>query len=335
MFGGFCPRTNGVKMLKIFNLNQKMKLKLRKKLQEEPSEFNFQKAPQMASLVTCLGINQEIGSKSDELHKHIFDKKTGKNPERSSMCSEIVTWKGLFGIRIFSTKCKYLKINHPQIKHLIHPEFSRDINGNLIQLVIFPQIVAKILSLQNIELVIVKQWALNTVFGGFDSEKNFYVTNEWEIRQNDSLRMAHLISKRQLAFIGTHDFVAHISGADSDVWNKLQLLAAKLIPVLSSGNQMAITHLLVPYIIGVLLDDLSQPAHYESSQRLVTIDYLSKLQHWIVDKTKAQKNFHRFPSSFSSIIEESRAEGYTLRRIKELIKKMSLEIQIFGAQEVS
>ncbi len=79
------------------------------------------------------------------------------------------------------------------------------------QCVIFPESVAKIAALHDVELVVVREWAINTIFGGFDRTKLFYETNAWELVHNDSLRYCELLAARQIAFIGTHDLGAHVA----------------------------------------------------------------------------------------------------------------------------
>lgn len=322
-------------MFKPFRVTQEMKNRLKALVELREDDFNFKDYPRLAGLVACLGIQQEVGTINDELHRHLFDRDTGRKPALSSMRAEIITWKGRFGVRVFSTEAQTLSTNHPQLEFLIHPEFSRDEEGQLKQLVIFPQTVAEIVKLQGVQLVIVKKWALNTIFGGFDPAKNFYVTNDWEIRQNDGLRMAQLLAQGKLAFFGTHDLVAHVAGIRLRSWRGLQKLSLKLTPSMSSGDQRALTHLLIPYIMGVLLDDLAQPAHYDCYHRLNTIELLSRLQEWVVTKVPAKKHMHPFPRAFSDLIEEPRGEGFNLTRLNELIKNLSLELQIYGVQRVS
>lgn len=322
-------------MLKAFQLNAQMKNSLKALVELRESEFNFIDHPQLAGFVASLGIHQEVGTLNDELHRHIYNKVTNGNPSLESMQSEIVSYKGRLGVRVFSSESENLHIDNPQIVHLMHPEFSRNARGDIHQLVFFPQTISEIIALQEVELIIVKDWALNTVFGGFSSDKNFYVTNEWEIRQNDGLRMARLMTQKKLAFFGTHDLTAHVAGTDGHEWKKLSSLAKDLIPTLSSGNQNAITHLIIPYIIGVLLDDLAQPNHYSCQQRLATIGYLSRLQSWAKNKIPALKNFHHFPKSFSSLIEDPRRTGFTTSTLKQHLRKLSYEVQLFGFEEVS
>ena len=317
-------------MYQPFEINKKMKENLKNRVLSMGEVILFKDEPFLTSAVSCLGIMQEVGTLNDELHRHLFFENSTEQPSIASMQSELISWQGHLGVRIWSTEEGRLYVDHPQLLHLIHPEFSQKEKDTVKQIVLFPSVVSQILSLQQVDVAIIKSWSLNTVFDGFGAKDNFYVTNEWEIRQNDGLRMAGFLSRRELAFMGTHDLTAHVAGVDGYVWNDLQILGERLKTPMSAGESSSMNHLLVPYIIGVLLDDLAQPIHYGCENRLKTIEYLARLQSWVVRKIPARVNFIHFPKSFSQIIEGARDENFSLNKVKDSLRTLSAELQVYA-----
>ncbi|MGZ3825875.1 MAG: hypothetical protein ACXVCR_13035, partial [Bdellovibrio sp.] len=151
------------------------------------------------------------------------------------------------------------------------------------------------------------------IFGGFDPSKEFYQTNFWEIENNDSLQFADLIRQRKIAFLGTHDLIAHIAGIDQKHWPLLQEIADKVYNAItnyfSSVLKPSIASLILPYTIGVILDDLAQPPSYSSPGHIAVlnelVDSLSKNQ----IAADLRTILSDFPIHFQKVIQLSRTKN--------------------------
>jgi len=317
-------------MFKVFPVTAEMKDNLKRQLESQEEAFKLRDIPLLGGLMTSLGIAQEVGSVNDELQRHLFDGETGQLLKLEDLHAEVITWRGKFGVRIWSSASQGIMIDHPTLEHLLHPEFSYNEMGEVHQLVFFPEIIASISYLERVDPVIVKKWALNTIFGGFDPTKNFYVTNHWEIMQNDGLRMAGLLKNRQIPFMGTHDLCAHVSGVDKKSYDLLSMVAGKHLSVLSTGDQSSYNHLFVPYLMGMLIDDLAQPRNYGCPFRIKVLDELAALQMWVVKYLEPAQELSKFPDAFGEIIEETRVEQPSIANIKALTSKLAMELREFG-----
>lgn len=151
-------------------------------------------------------------------------------------------------------------------------------DGSLHSLYIFPEIINKIASTEGIDLVIMKSWGNNSIFGDFDLSKGYYQTNFWEIENNDVLKFSGMIRQGKIAFLGTHDLIAHIAGIDQSYWPELKKIADKSHNAVESYFQStpkpSISASILPYTIGVILDDLAQPPSYSSQSHIAISDGL-------------------------------------------------------------
>ncbi|MGZ3770011.1 MAG: hypothetical protein ACXVCP_10120, partial [Bdellovibrio sp.] len=220
--------------------------------------------------------------------------------------------KNLFGVRITSSHSCSLELRSNGFYDVVHPTLARNTDGTFKALYIFPEIINKIAKAQNVELVIVKRWGFNSIFGGFDPSKEFYQTNFWEIENNDSLQFADLIRQRKIAFLGTHDLIAHVAGIDQKHWPLLQEISNKVYNVIknyfSSVRKPSIASLILPYTIGVILDDLAQPPSYSSPGHIAVlnelVDRLSKNQ----ISADLRTILSDFPIHFQKVIQLSRTK---------------------------
>lgn len=296
--------------LEVQNFTTKTIERLRREFQKLPDVIEFAKIPKLASQITSLGISKEVGGPNDELARFIFDVASGKLIERASLKSEILEWKGLTGVRIWSQQSTRLEIRTPGFKDLLHPSFSFNDDGTIKQLVLFPELISKIAKTQGIETVIVKRWAGNTIFGGFDSTKGFYQTNFWELENNDSLLFADLTRNGQVAFLGTHDLIAHICGIKRESWTLLkkqaQLVYTEIKSYFEGAEKPSVASMILPYTIGVVLDDLAQPPTYGSKSHAAFLEVLlDNLKNQIVT-ADLKTVIAEFPSAFELIILNSR-----------------------------
>jgi len=84
------------------------------------------------------------------------------------------------------------------------------------------EIIVKILQLNGVDIVSVRPWGVNTIFGGFDVNKPYYEGNMWEFINVDAVRYSRLLENRQVAFWVTHDLVSHVAGVTSEAWTVMQ-----------------------------------------------------------------------------------------------------------------
>jgi hypothetical protein len=303
-----------VETLEVQNFTTKTIDRLRSQFQKLDDVTLYSEQPTFAAQVSCYGILREVGGPNDELARFIFDADSKNVVERSSLQAEIVTWKTLTGVRIWSNQSSRIEIRTPGFKDLLHPLFSYNDDGTIRCLVIFPEIISKIIKAKGVDAVIVKRWGLNTIFGGFDSSRGYYQTNFWELENNDSLLFADLTRQGRVAFLGTHDLIAHICGIDANAWTLLRRQAEDVYQAIKkyfeSVQKPSITAMILPYTIGVILDDLAQPPTYGSKSHALFLEaLLSSLQQKVV-APDLKTVLGEFPVSFEKIIMGSRSEDY-------------------------
>ncbi len=306
---------------------------LRKKFNTLSEATPFSSDVQFASQIASYGMLREIGTVNDELARFIFDANCGKAVRLTSLKAEIVKYKNLFGLKIWSTDTQRLELRTPGFYDVVSPLFSKNDDGTLHSLYIFPEIINEISRLQGVELVLIRSWGNNSIFGGFDPAKSYYQTNFWELENNDTMKFSDLVRQGQMAFLGTHDLIAHIAGVDKNHWPLLKQTAHRVYESISaylkSVSKPSISALILPYTLGVVLDDLAQPPSYGSKSHLAVIDNLILR----ISRNEIPANLPtlltQFPESFQKIIDISRATGIEQRpdEIKNTIDSLIREIQ--------
>ncbi|MBC7385449.1 MAG: hypothetical protein H7301_04690 [Cryobacterium sp.] len=279
---------------------------LRRQVLQGPETRSFDEDPHFGAQISALGIFQEVGTLNDQLADYLYDSKTKERVNRKSIRAEMIEYHGHTGVRIWSEACAHLDLRLRGARELLHPKLSFSRDGSLSELVFFPESIAKIAKLAGAELVIVREWALNTVFGGFDRTKRYYEANPWELIQNDSLRYTKLIETRKIAFLGTHDFVAHIAGLNSESLTRLQVLArsvhSRLNAYFSNIQQPPIYSLVLPYAAGLLLDDLAQPGNYEASARQEVLEIVLNAIDLKLTDPRQSRFLTKFPNAYEKLI---------------------------------
>lgn len=283
---------------------------LRRRFEKLDEVTAFEADVELASRITSYGIFREIGTVNDELARFIFDVESSKPVRLESLKAELAEWNGLFGLRVFSTDSRRLELRTKGFYEVVHPHLSKNEDGSLHSLYIFPEIVNKIANGEGVELVLVKSWGANSIFGGFDPSKGYYQTNFWEIENNDALKFADLVRQGKVAFMGTHDLVAHVAGIDRNHWSLLKRNAERAYEAIysyfKSTPKPSISALILPYTIGVVLDDLAQPPSYSSKNHIAVLDELLRK----ISRSEIPANLPtlltQFPESFEKIIDLSR-----------------------------
>ena len=303
---------------------------LRRRFEKLDEVTSFEAVIELASKITSYGIFREIGTVNDELARFIFDVETTKPVRLESLKAELIKWSGLFGLRVFSTDSHRLELRTKGFYEVVHPHLSKNEDGSLHSLYIFPEIVNKIAKSEGVELVLVKSWGINSIFGGFDPSKGYYQTNFWEIENNDAFKFSDLIRQGKVAFMGTHDLVAHVAGVDRNHWPLLKRSAERVYEAIytyfKSASRPSISALILPYTIGVVLDDLAQPPSYSSKNHLAVLNELL----WEISKNEIPANLPtlltQFPESFQKIIDLSRTPNME-QKPTEIKSTISLFVQ--------
>ena len=306
---------------------------LRERLADCGEVMPFSEDIQFAAKIASLGMQRETGTLNDEMARFLFDANSGQVINRDSLRADLVMYRGAVGVRVWSLATNRIEIRCPGIRPLLHPRFSVDGQGEIHQLVIFPESVYQFLATQGVEPVIVKSWAQNTIFGGFHPSTNFYQTNMWELSNNDTRRFSRLVAARQVPFLGTHDFVAHIAGTDGSRWEKLQERGTVVRDILDKYFETiqnpSITSLVLPYVAGVLLDDLAQPPSYDDETRSIPLDLVcAELAKGSIDP-RERRVLTKFPEHYEKLIDLARfkgvgdvrrlASGYVRTMVEELL----------------
>lgn len=323
-------------MFRVFKPSAKEIENLRGRLLQLPEVTPLLTEPKLASIIAALGIHQEIGTINDELARFIYDADTSEKIPIGRIRSELIEYHGYVGVRIWVDGHSRLDLKLNGIRELLHPTFSFNRDGTIQQCVFFPESIAKIAGLQGAELVLVRDWALNTIFGGFDRSKLFYETNAWELVQQDAVRYSRLLENRQIAFLGTHDLSAHISGILHTPIDELQTLGSRTRQrfenYFGQMKRPSVYSLVLPYAAGVILDDLAQPRNYGSPSRQFVLEcIMDLLDRRVIDPTES-KLLTRFPDGYEKLIQLARETDFqkVQNETKALCRALVLELNQFA-----
>jgi hypothetical protein len=293
----------------------------------------FHLAPHTAAKIAALGMSREVGTQNDEMARFLFDRRTGDVVRRQSLHAELVTLGSAVGVRIWSEDSDDLEIRFRGVIEYINPKHSYGDDGRLKQIVVFPEAVAKILNMQQVTPVIVRPWARNTIFGGFDPATDYYQTNMWELSNNDTIRFSALVANRQVPFLGSHDFIAHIAGTDGERWPTLQrrgeMVHELLTRYFKGVDKPDVTSLVLPYVAGVLLDDLAQPSSYDDETRIVPLELVCEAIESMEIDPKSKHVLTKFPANFERLIDLARFQNADVvrQRAKEFVAKLATELR--------
>jgi hypothetical protein len=309
---------------------------LRRKLLKTREVVPFSTDPKFFSLLAALGIHQEVGTIHDEFSTFLFDGKSGKKIPRESLRSEMITYQGYTGVRIWAEGFDSLDPRVQGMRTLLHPEFSYNALGEIYQCVFFPEIITQIAALNGAELVSVRPWGINTVFGGFDPTKSYYEGNMWEFINLDALRYSRLLENKQIVFWGTHDLVSHIAGIRKDAWPELvargRAATAVFEDYFKDHTRPVPFSLVLPYALGMLLDDLAQPMNYESESRRYVVELLMKAIQNRKVKPDSNRYLLKYPPSVETLIALARADNVkiTFEKAADILKELISELYSYS-----
>ena len=306
---------------------------LRREFLKTPEVVPIAADPKFFSFVAALGIHQEIGTIHDELSVFLFDERTGRKIPRETLRSELIEYEGYAGVRIWAEGFDRLDPRVRGMRTLLHPELSHGKDGFIRQLVFFPEVIAKIARLEGAELVSVRPWGINTIFGGFDQSKSYYLGNMFEFINLDAIRYSRLLEKRQIVFLGTHDIVSHIAGIKNSAWPELEArgrAAREVFETYFAGISRPVPQsLILPYALGMLLDDLAQPMNYESGSRRFAVDILMEAIRSRRVDPRSSAYLLKYPPAIEKLILLARADDMEETRSKAagVLAELLSEIQ--------
>ena len=139
-----------------------------------------------------------------------------------------------------------------------------------------------------------------------------------------------LVSEKKIVFQSSHDIVGHIAGSKSDGISYAASIAenihAKLHSHFGDAGRGNLPSHLFPFLIGLLLDDLTQPPNYYSDKHtqainafLIAIDELDIHPH-------DPLVLNGFPERINTILQIIREKSdFSPTFLKSEIKKLSLE----------
>lgn len=308
-----------------FEVSEAMAEGLARKLEAKEDIFSFRSDPLLASLVSCLGLQFELGKPEQDRASFFLGvdlTEAAANPWRT----EIIALGEHLGLRAWIPAREELAPIHEDLRLILHP-LSME-NGRLSQLVIFPMQVAEAYSARGIELVVVREWALSA-FLSRSRNLNYQKTNKEEIESHITLTQLRLMRARQLAFTGTHDLGDHLLGGHSEGIAASDALLADIemvfAKVFAPGAKRRRSALVVSYLIAVLLDDLVQPQWYGSAGHTLVARRALALLEVLERRDDIPAIF--LPQSFHALIAKLRGRNASLADLERAFLLFSLELQ--------
>lgn len=275
----------------------------------------FLQFPRESSFAMSHTIALEVGGPNDNLAKHIFDSTTGKTLARDSLRVELIESEKVFGVRIFSTSSSLIEIRHRGLMRLCKVSPS--------DIIIFPTEIATNLSAEGIEPVLIKEWLIGAIFADFNPHVSDYRSQMSELKNNDAFLYSKLVSEKKMVFQSLHDVIEHATGASGTGWNQAQITAKKvyfsLVQYFGSQGRGSIPSHILPFVIGVLVDDLTQSPFYGAAGRVAVIEELLEQLQRLRIKAHSPHILTEFPTSIESVLIMARKPKIEME--KDLISK--------------
>lgn len=301
---------------------------LARRLEAKDEIFSFRSDPLLASLVSCLGLQFELGKmEQDRTSALLGVELSAANPWRT----EIISLGDQLGLRAWVPGREELAPQHEDFRLILHPLSMQ--GGRLSQLVTFPMQVAKAFEARGIELVVVRDWALSA-FLSRNRNLNYQKTNREEIEQHITLLQMKLMRGRRLAFTGTHDLGDHLLGGHAGGIAQSDSLLADLehvyAKVFAEGRGLR-SQLVASYLIAVMLDDLVQPQWYGSTGHTLIARRALALIEVLAKRADIPAVF--LPRSFHEIVARLRSREASFAELERLFLRFSLDLQGSARQE--
>jgi hypothetical protein len=307
--------------LRVVPIDDQFVSKLKAWLQNQ--EFVFTVGDHESSLLICYSMYRELGGVNDELRRFIH---AGEAPVRvEDLCGEIVDADGKYCFRISSKAGLSLSIVESTLNYLF---FNFD--GSLL---ISPSEIAKFITSCDLAAVAVRDWLARSIFSDFDPKEMSYRDQLWVLRNNEVMLYAELVADEKIIFQDMHDITAHIAGLKREGYFFAAQVARKVQKKLDSyfgprGRGNMPSHL-IPFLMGIILDGLTQSMIYGSEPRRFAIEELLRSR----DKIKFQPNEKLRLIGFPKGID--RINGLLQSRANFSESKLKLEIDLLIKECVS
>jgi hypothetical protein len=307
--------------IQIVEVNDRLVEGLKSWLERQDSVFTV--GDSESSLVICYSLFRELGGVNDELSRFIT---TDKNPKPTSLSGEIIELNGNFCFRIVGDHTS-LAINEPTLNDLVF-KLGDD-------LVISPSEIATLICKRGLEPVAVRDWLLRSTFSDFDPKKSSYRDELWVLRNNEVLQYAELVAQHKVIFQDMHDLTAHIAGLEKEGYGFAANMADKVLKKLRSyfgqrGRGNMPSHL-IPFLMGIILDGLTQSMIYGSEPRRMAIEELLLAVDRVEFKPQEKLQLLGFPKGIDRIngLLQSRT------RFSESILKSEIDLLVAECKSLS
>ena len=270
-----------------------------------------------SSLLICYSLLREMGGPNDELAQFIYDDEKRRPVEPKSLQAEIGTFEGSHCIRIFSRNSSKISISIPLLQEIIICR-GEDI-------IISPRSISSKIKSNGLTPVVVRDWLKRAIFSDFDPKTMSYRDQLWVLRNNEVLLYADLVASQKVIFQDMHDITAHIAGLNDTGYEFAGTVAARVHKKLNEYFGLAgrgnLTSHLVPFLVGVILDGLTQSMIYGSESRRLAIDELLNSMDELKISPQSKLRLNGFPKGIDTINGLLRDQGaFSLNRLKSEIK---------------
>ncbi|MBT4763263.1 MAG: hypothetical protein HOO06_16330 [Bdellovibrionaceae bacterium] len=264
---------------KPFDVSEEKSKQLREMLKAKPQVFSLEEEPVLGPLLTCLGLQFELKNKCLNRLNPYFEV-----PCETNWQSEIFSEDGNIGIRLWVEGVTQLMPKNKDFAYILDAS-SFDKNGILNELVIFPLNVYEHFRQMGMELVIVKDWVLDTFLCSEEDRVNYLIVNSHEVKSKTAMIHTSLVAERKFPFSGTHDIVDHLIAFNEEGFQQNLPIIKKANRVFAEikDDHLSSMQLVVSYLVGVIVDDLAQPRWFGSNKHINLADIL-------LDNLKSLKN---------------------------------------------
>jgi hypothetical protein len=287
----------------------------------------FLENPRWSSFLVTQALNLEIGGPNDNLATHIRDAATGSKIEKADFTSEIVESNGLIGLRVTHRLQVPIRLTHAGLSEIACTDD--------LSITFFPERIAKGLAENGIEPVLVRDWLVSCSFSDFNPWTTDYRAQMSELINNDAFLYSKLVSNRQMVFQSLHDIIQHSTHARSEGWVVAQQVASEIVETFDSyfgrcekGN---IPSHILPFIVGILLDDLTQSQWYGSPERINAINELLKQISKLEIDPASPKVLTRLPECIEQVFRLARAPTTSSESMSKQINQLVDELYAISA----
>jgi hypothetical protein len=258
--------------------HDKIRSNLIQKMRFSEEVITYEQEPALASLCTSIALKFELERPEMDRLSPFWGIDPDSSQHQPYQVDIVMNRQLGFGLVINPSSPDTLRPSSLELRSLIHPD-SIDESGRMSRVLVFPAMVAQHFQKLGFQLVIVRDWILQTALAESSAPAlNYLLANDWEMESVIAKMQLRLMMSRQLPFFGTHDIVDHLFGADLIGYLKSRdfvhrshaLITEKFADSkLMTGHQKVLA-----YLLGVVLDDLAQPKWYGSQRHFSAVDQI-------------------------------------------------------------